>query len=115
MQLQSTFCSLFKIFQALADSEVEEGSSITLKCAVEGTPPPTVTWFREDVKIESSLDFQIEYKNGYATLTIPEAFVDDAGKFTCTATNSAGSKSVSCHLRVKGQYDYDIILIFFKI
>ena len=81
---------------------MEEGKSITMKCAVESTPPPTITWLREGTKIESSLDFQIEYKNGYATLTIPEAFVDDAGRFTCTATNPAGARSVSCQLRVKG-------------
>ena len=83
---------------------MDEGSPVKLECTVEGSPQPNVTWFREGVKVEASLDFQVEFKNGVATLTIPEVFTDDAGKFTCTADNAAGSKSISCHLRVKGQY-----------
>uniref|UniRef100_A0A8C3BIJ2 Ig-like domain-containing protein n=1 Tax=Cairina moschata TaxID=8855 RepID=A0A8C3BIJ2_CAIMO len=69
--------------------------SVTLECHISGHPPPTVTWYREDYKIESSMDFQITFKAGLARLVIREAFAEDSGRFTCTATNKAGSVSTS--------------------
>uniref|UniRef100_A0A8C5JB27 Ig-like domain-containing protein n=1 Tax=Junco hyemalis TaxID=40217 RepID=A0A8C5JB27_JUNHY len=69
--------------------------SVTLECQISGHPQPTVTWYREDYKIESSMDFQITFKAGLARLVIREAFAEDSGRFTCTATNKAGSVSTS--------------------
>uniref|UniRef100_A0A493TUK4 Ig-like domain-containing protein n=1 Tax=Anas platyrhynchos platyrhynchos TaxID=8840 RepID=A0A493TUK4_ANAPP len=85
----------------LKNKTVTEGESVTLECHISGHPPPTVTWYREDYKIESSMDFQITFKAGLARLVIREAFAEDSGRFTCTATNKAGSVSTSCHLHVK--------------
>uniref|UniRef100_A0A8C3MGK8 Uncharacterized protein n=1 Tax=Geospiza parvula TaxID=87175 RepID=A0A8C3MGK8_GEOPR len=70
--------------------------SVTLECQISGHPQPTVTWYREDYKIESSMDFQITFKAGLARLVIREAFAEDSGRFTCTATNKAGTVSTSC-------------------
>merc|ERR1712142_775440 len=56
---------------------------------------------REDYKIESSIDFQITYESSYARLVIREAFAEDSGRFTCTATSEAGTISTSCFLLVK--------------
>ncbi|OXB61722.1 hypothetical protein ASZ78_002723 [Callipepla squamata] len=85
----------------LKNKTVTEGESVTLECHISGHPQPTVTWYREDYKIESSMDFQITFKAGLARLVIREAFAEDSGRFTCTATNKAGSVSTSCHLHVK--------------
>uniref|UniRef100_A0A3Q0QQS9 Ig-like domain-containing protein n=1 Tax=Amphilophus citrinellus TaxID=61819 RepID=A0A3Q0QQS9_AMPCI len=68
-----------------------EGESVTLECKISGHPSPVVIWFREDYKIESSIDFQISYEDGFARLIIREAFAEDSGRFTCTATNEAGT------------------------
>lgn len=35
-------------------------------------------------------------------MVIREAFAEDSGRFTCTATNEAGTISTSCYLLVKG-------------
>uniref|UniRef100_A0A3Q2R0P3 Ig-like domain-containing protein n=1 Tax=Fundulus heteroclitus TaxID=8078 RepID=A0A3Q2R0P3_FUNHE len=64
-----------------------EGESVTLECQIGGQPAPVIMWFREDYKIESSIDFQISYESGYARMMIREAFAEDSGRFTCTATN----------------------------
>uniref|UniRef100_A0A8C2U2Z4 Ig-like domain-containing protein n=1 Tax=Coturnix japonica TaxID=93934 RepID=A0A8C2U2Z4_COTJA len=79
----------------LKNKTVTEGESVTLECHISGHPQPTVTWYREDYKIESSMDFQITFKAGLARLVIREAFAEDSGRFTCTATNKAGSVSTS--------------------
>lgn len=94
----------FFVIQGLKNKTVTEGESVTLECHISGHPQPTVTWYREDYKIESSMDFQITFKAGLARLVIREAFAEDSGRFTCTATNKAGSVSTSCHLHVKGKY-----------
>uniref|UniRef100_A0A8D0KZ33 Ig-like domain-containing protein n=1 Tax=Strix occidentalis caurina TaxID=311401 RepID=A0A8D0KZ33_STROC len=81
--------------RGLKNKTVTEGESVTLECHISGHPQPTVTWYREDYKIESSMDFQITFKAGLARLVIREAFAEDSGRFTCTATNKAGSVSTS--------------------
>lgn len=82
---------------------VTEGESVTLECQIGGQPTPVVMWFREDYQIESSIDFQISYTDGIARLMIREAFAEDSGRFSCTATNEAGTVSTSCYLLVKGK------------
>lgn len=88
--------------QGLKNLTVIEGESVTLECQISGHPTPSIIWFREDYRIESSIDFQITYERGYARLVIREAFAEDSGRFTCTATNEAGTISTSCYLLVKG-------------
>lgn len=88
--------------QGLKDISVTEGESVTLECQISGHPLPLIMWFREDYKIESSIDFQISYQNGLAQLVIREAFAEDSGRFTCTATNEAGTIGTSCYLLVHG-------------
>uniref|UniRef100_A0A8D2JG77 Ig-like domain-containing protein n=1 Tax=Varanus komodoensis TaxID=61221 RepID=A0A8D2JG77_VARKO len=72
-----------------------EGESVTLECRISAYPAPTVAWYREDYHIESSIDFQITFEAGVARLVIREAFAEDSGRFTCTATNEAGSDEKS--------------------
>ncbi|MEQ2168031.1 hypothetical protein GOODEAATRI_010281 [Goodea atripinnis] len=90
------------IMAGLKNLTVTEGESVTLECQISGQPAPVIMWFREDYKIESSIDFQITYENGFARMMIREAFAEDSGRFTCTATNEAGTISTSCYLLVKG-------------
>ncbi|KAF5903363.1 titin-like isoform X4, partial [Clarias magur] len=89
------------VVAGLKDLTVTEGESVTLECQISGHPTPSIIWFREDYRIESSIDFQITYEKGYAHLVIREAFAEDSGRFTCTATNEAGTISTSCYLLVK--------------
>lgn len=93
--------------QGLKNTNVIEGESVTLECQISGQPAPIIMWFREDYKIESSIDFQITYESGFARLVIREAFAEDSGRFTCTATNEAGTVSTSCYLLVQGQCKQD--------
>lgn len=85
-----------------------EGESVTLECQITGHPNPIIMWFREDYKFESSTDFQMSYENGCARLVIREAFAEDSGRFTCTATNAAGTVNTSCYLLVQGQYQQPV-------
>ncbi|KAI8485775.1 hypothetical protein Bbelb_364850, partial [Branchiostoma belcheri] len=78
--------------KALSDISAEEGECVIFECLVLGEPRPHVKWFREGAEIESSPDFTISQEGDVARLVISEVFIDDAGKFTCTALNEAGSR-----------------------
>lgn len=95
-------CDAISGVQGLKNTTVTEGESVTLECQIRGQPAPVILWFREDYKIESSIDFQMSYEDGRAQLLIREAFAEDSGRFTCTATNKAGTVSTSCFLLVQG-------------
>lgn len=88
--------------QGLENTTVTEGQSVALECHIGAQPAPVIMWFREDYRIESSSDFHISYEDGLAQLLIREAFAEDSGRFTCTATNEAGTVSTSCYLLVRG-------------
>ncbi|KAL4688834.1 hypothetical protein H8959_005086 [Pygathrix nigripes] len=90
------------LVSGLKNVTVIEGESVTLECHISGYPSPTVTWYREDYQIESSIDFQITFQSGIARLMIREAFAEDSGRFTCSAVNEAGTVSTSCYLAVQG-------------
>ncbi|KAK7169443.1 hypothetical protein R3I93_005419 [Phoxinus phoxinus] len=89
------------LIAGLKNVTVTEGESVTLECQISGHPTPAIMWFREDYRIENSIDFQITYESSYARLVIREAFAEDSGRFTCTATSEAGTISTSCYLLVK--------------
>ncbi|XP_010766700.1 palladin-like, partial [Notothenia coriiceps] len=79
------------LVSGLKNTNVTEGESVTLECQISGNPAPSIMWFREDYKIESSIDFHISYESTVAQLVIREAFAEDSGRFTCTATSEAGT------------------------
>ncbi|XP_039185113.1 titin-like isoform X4 [Crotalus tigris] len=95
------------IVSMLKNVTVLEGESVTLECRISAYPAPTVAWYREDYHIESSIDFQITFEAGVARLVIREAFAEDSGKFTCTASNEAGSVSTSCYLLVQVSEEFE--------
>ncbi|OCT61204.1 hypothetical protein XELAEV_18047227mg [Xenopus laevis] len=84
-----------------------QGESVTLECTIDGYPSPTVVWYREDYRIENSVDFQIIVEQEVVRLVIREAFAEDSGRFTCTASNEAGTVSTSCYLVVQVSEEYE--------
>ncbi|KAL3275186.1 hypothetical protein HHI36_019955 [Cryptolaemus montrouzieri] len=73
------------------------------ECIVQSEPPPSVLWSKNGRIIEDSDDYQLHYRNGVCRLTISRAYPEDAGTYTCTATNSAGSASTTAILDVPGE------------
>ena len=67
----------------------ERFTNAVLKCQVNGYPSPTIVWHRGFLKLQES---SIQYFINNAT------FLDE-GRYTCTATNMAGTK-VSAPLTV---------------
>lgn len=89
-----------------------EGSKLTLRCVVTGSPVLDIKWYREGRELRPTRDFKPSYdiQTGEATLTIPEVFPDDHGTYSCTAVNKFGKDATTAMLTVKGNF---IIIIGF--
>ncbi|ESO99785.1 hypothetical protein LOTGIDRAFT_59089, partial [Lottia gigantea] len=90
-----------KFLQALKNITAMEGTRVTFDGVVTGKPEPSIRWFREGKELTDQADFEITYRQGRVTLTIPEVFEEDEGHFTATAENIAGSASSTAELIVR--------------
>ncbi|XP_075751455.1 cell adhesion molecule Dscam1 isoform X2 [Rhipicephalus microplus] len=86
------------------DTNVVQGGSVTLSCHATGSPKPTISWSKQtgaagETTIPATDPRMLASPNG--TLAIEDVAEDDAGKYTCRATNGIGSVSHSLYLHVR--------------
>ncbi|KAL4216907.1 hypothetical protein ACF0H5_023367 [Mactra antiquata] len=87
--------------ESLKDTSVDYGSEVTLTCHVTGVPQPDISWTINNKEIKQSKFFRMSYMEDRARLVIAEAFSEDEGDYTCTASNTLGSVCTTCHVNVK--------------
>jgi len=98
--------------EPLRDIAAAEGTRVTFNgCVKGGKPEPTIRWFRDGRPLTGGADFEITYSEGRVKLSIPEAFPEDSGKYTCTAENKGGKASSTAELVVKGKNRFDAVNI----
>ena len=93
---------------------VNEGSDAHLICVATGDPTPTLTWYSGSVPLpHPTLPRYSVDKNG--TLIISNINSGDEGsKFTCQASNAAGSESATLTIEVNSKSDKQLkILLYF--
>ena len=73
---------------------------VTLPCEADGLPPPAITWHKDGHAVVESVRQRILSSGA---LQIAFAQPGDAGQYTCTAANVAGSRSASTKLTVHGR------------
>ena len=98
------YCSNFSIITAIfCDSEYLGTLWYLLyDLCVTGKPEPTIKWYKEGKNITDTPDFEISYRESRVRLMIPQTFPEDAGKYTCTASNVGGTASSTAELIVRG-------------
>lgn len=89
--------------QRLQSSTVRQGSQVKLDVRVSGIPTPVVKFYREGAEIQSSADFVILQEGDLYSLLIAEAFPEDSGTYSVTATNSSGRATSTSELLVQGE------------
>ncbi|XP_037669666.1 protein sidekick-1 isoform X2 [Choloepus didactylus] len=87
--------------QRPVDTTVTDGATAVLTCEVSGAPKPAITWRRGSQILASGSvripRFMLLESGG---LQVTPVFIQDAGNYTCYATNSEGSLDASATLTV---------------
>ncbi|KAG5849721.1 hypothetical protein ANANG_G00074730 [Anguilla anguilla] len=94
----------------LHDVQASEGQVVVLECRVRGSPL-RVRWYRQGQEVQDSPDFRILQKKPRSaaepeeicTLVIAEAFPEDGGLFSCTATNHYGTATSTAQLNIHSE------------
>ncbi|XP_068451366.1 neural cell adhesion molecule L1-like protein isoform X2 [Clinocottus analis] len=81
------------------DYSAVEGKGAMMHCSVFSSPPPTITWSKDDSPESVEGPRFAVHDNG--SLEIYSAEKDDAGQYTCLAKNTEGSSAVDAVLYVK--------------
>ncbi|XP_053178575.1 hemicentin-1 [Scomber japonicus] len=79
------------------DVTVVKGNLASLLCIADGTPTPTMSWLKGGLSLIP--DPHLRFLNLNTTLQITRAQVNDTGRYTCVANNTAGQ--ASRHFNVK--------------
>ncbi|XP_010130628.1 PREDICTED: hemicentin-1, partial [Buceros rhinoceros silvestris] len=80
------------------DVTVVKGSSASLTCLADGTPAPTMSWFKDRHPL--NLGAQLTSSNQGMVLHFVKVELGDTGKYTCVASNEAGDISKHFSLKV---------------
>ena len=79
-------------------------NTITIQCSVksEYDLPAVITWLKDGKAIKPGTEYVIEKNAIGSSLTILNSDEDDSGRFTCNATNIAGSTLATADVLVTG-------------
>ena len=76
------------------------GLDAKFACRVTALPKPEVQWLFNDQPLKSSKKHKIRRDEDACTLSVRECAEEDAGTYSCRATNSEGTVTSSASLRV---------------
>ncbi|TNN73527.1 Neurofascin [Liparis tanakae] len=78
---------------------VLQGEELLLECISAGVPTPSITWTKNGDRLVVSPRMKV--KNFNKMIQIPKASFEDAGEYTCTATNKIGYIQHTITVRVQ--------------
>ncbi|KAK5872888.1 hypothetical protein PBY51_013546 [Eleginops maclovinus] len=84
--------------QEMEDRSVVVGDTVALQCKALGSPPPRITWLRNDQPLRPS--DRHHFTPGNQLLVIGAAALDDAGRYTCLMSNTLGTERAHSQLVV---------------
>uniref|UniRef100_A0A8D0CNB7 Vascular endothelial growth factor receptor 3 n=1 Tax=Scleropages formosus TaxID=113540 RepID=A0A8D0CNB7_SCLFO len=82
---------------------VNISESLQMKCDVEGTPTPQLSWLKDNQPLHQISGILLQDSN--RTLSIQRVREEDAGLYTCTACNQRGCVHTSATVAVLGSDD----------
>ncbi|XP_049335709.1 hemicentin-1 isoform X1 [Astyanax mexicanus] len=82
-----------------AERSVILHNPMSLQCVATGVPAPSITWLKDGRPVDTTQGL-IKLESAGKVLHIKEARLEDAGKYTCVATNAAGEAQQHIRLNV---------------
>ncbi|XP_066483113.1 obscurin isoform X12 [Tiliqua scincoides] len=97
-----------RFLERFTNKKVRKGVSITFSVKVEGSPPPSVTWLKEESQGEDILwiksdtpGYKLASSNMQHSLILLDVKKEYSGNYTCIASNQAGQSICSASLEVQ--------------
>ncbi|XP_071807106.1 peroxidasin homolog isoform X2 [Asterias amurensis] len=88
-----------------SDTEIQQGTTVTLDCSANGYPRPTIEWTRHGQSVVEDSRFTLLASGSLHINSIQPL---DRGEYTCTATNQAGTRSTSATVTVTVPPSFDV-------
>ncbi|XP_047561044.1 hemicentin-1 isoform X2 [Lutra lutra] len=83
----------------LSERAIVKYKPITLQCIANGIPNPSITWLKDGQPINTAQG-NLKIQSSGRVLQIAKALMEDAGRYTCVATNAAGETQHHLQLHV---------------
>ncbi|XP_044798653.2 hemicentin-1 isoform X3 [Bubalus bubalis] len=83
----------------LSERAVLKYKPITLQCIANGIPNPSITWLKDGQPVNTAQG-NLKIQSSGRLLQIAKALMEDAGRYTCVATNAAGETQQHIQLHV---------------
>ncbi|XP_067585037.1 hemicentin-1 isoform X1 [Pseudorca crassidens] len=83
----------------LSERAVVRYKPITLQCIANGIPKPSITWLKDGQPVNTAQG-NLKIQSSGRVLQIAKALMEDAGRYTCVATNAAGETQQHIQLHV---------------
>ncbi|XP_004768021.1 hemicentin-1 isoform X1 [Mustela putorius furo] len=83
----------------LSERAIVKYKPITLQCIANGIPNPSITWLKDGQPINTAQG-NLKIQSSGRVLQIAKALMEDAGRYTCVATNAAGETQQHLQLHV---------------
>nr|XP_006823011.1 PREDICTED: titin-like [Saccoglossus kowalevskii] len=79
---------------------LKAGNVLRLIVPYTGVPTPNIAWYRYDVKVKEDRRTRIDCFDNKTTLVVKDTLRSDSGKYSVTASNSAGKITADIHVNV---------------
>ena len=86
-----------------------------MSCAVTGNPRPYVTWYRNNVSLNTNTNYYITNTCGVCSMVILKVGPKDSGDYTVIAENPLGRVECSTKLVVKGKTHLNVLYVAYLI
>lgn len=83
---------------------IVRGSVVNLVCEAHGVPPPTLTWMKDSEPLSLHQNM-LRHDGGETRFQLLDVQLEDAGLYSCTAKNEAGTSTKTFNLTVLGRSD----------
>lgn len=93
-------CAPFFTF-LLRTRVIQFGLGVKLLCCLQAKPTPKIRWLKDGREL-SKTDYSMKFADGVVTLEIAACKPEDAGRYTCVATNPLGEAETTCQVIVEG-------------